>query len=116
MTVPPTWTFRHGLALGAALVLLASTGLLLLVETDVFRGSSSASGQGSGVAASQTRDVAGFSGIELAGSNVVTVRVGGTQSVVVHADDNLLSRVTTQVRAGSLVIGNTPGTSGAGLR
>ena len=109
MTAPPTWTFRHGLALGAALVLLASTGLLLVVETDVFRGSSSASGQGSGVAASQTRDVAGFSGVELAGSNVVTVRVGGTQSVVVHADDNLLSRVTTQVRAGSLVIGNTPG-------
>jgi hypothetical protein len=109
MTAPQTWTFRHGLALGAALVLLASTGLLLLVETDVFRGSSSASGQGSGVAASQPRDVAAFSGIDLAGSNVVTVRVGGKQSVVVHGDDNLLSRITTKVRAGTLVIGNTPG-------
>lgn len=109
MTVPPTWTFRHGLALGAALVLLVSTGLLLLVETDVFRGSSSSSGQGSGVAASQPRDVAAFNGIDLAGSNIVTVRVGGTQSVVVHGDDNLLNRVTTKVQDGSLVIGNTPG-------
>jgi hypothetical protein len=108
MTVAPTWTFRQGLAIGAALILLASTGLMLLVETDVFRGSSSTV-QGSGIAASQTRAVAGFSGVELAGSNVVTVRVGGKQSVVVHADDNLLSRVTTQVRAGTLVIGNTPG-------
>ena len=39
----------------------------------------------------------------------MTVRVGGKQSVVVHGDDNLLSRITTRVRAGSLVIGNTSG-------
>ena len=110
MTAPPTWTFRHGLALGAALVLLASTGLLLARrDPRLPQARARPSGQGSGIAASQTRHVAGFSGVELAGSNVVTVRVGATQSVVVHADDNLFSRVTTQVRAGSLVIGNTPG-------
>ena len=33
--------------------------------------------------------------------------VGGEQSVVVHADGNLLDRVTTRVRGGKLVIGNT---------
>jgi hypothetical protein len=39
----------------------------------------------------------------------VTIRVGEKQAVVVHADDNLLDRVTTEVRAGNLAIGNTPG-------
>ncbi len=29
--------------------------------------------------------------------------------MIVHADSNLLGRVTTRVRSGSLVIGNTPG-------
>jgi Putative auto-transporter adhesin, head GIN domain len=37
------------------------------------------------------------------------VRVGARQSVTVHADRNLLGRVTTQVQAASLVIGITPG-------
>lgn len=45
--------------------------------------------------------------LDLAGSNNVTVVVGARQSVVVHADTNLISHVTTQVVAGTLVIGNT---------
>ena len=49
------------------------------------------------------------SSIELAGSNNVTIRVGAKQSVVVHADDNLLRHVTTQVHGRNLVIGNTTG-------
>jgi hypothetical protein len=60
--------------------------------------------RGSGVPAEQTRAVPSFSGVELAGSNVVTVRVGGSRSVIVRADDNLLSHVTTTVRSGRLVI------------
>ncbi len=35
------------------------------------------------------------------------------QSVIVHADTNLLRRVTTRVRSGRLVIGTTPGNLGA---
>ena len=65
--------------------------------------------EGSGVAGSQTRELLPFDGVELAGSNEVTIRVGGEQSVVVHADDNLLDRVTTRVRDGKLVIGNDAG-------
>lgn len=99
---------RSNLVLVAALVLLASTTVLLLVQRQDSRNSSSTV-QGSGIAATQSRHVAGFSGVELAGSNVVTVRIGAKQSVVVHGDDNLLGRITTQVRAGSLVVGNTPG-------
>jgi hypothetical protein len=59
--------------------------------------------------AEQARDVAAFEGVELAGSNNVVIRIGDRQSVVVKADDNLLDHVTTEVHAGNLVIGNTPG-------
>ena len=60
---------------------------------------------GSGTPATQARHVAAFSRVELAGSSDVTIHAGAAQSVVVHADDNLLAQVTTQVRAGTLVIG-----------
>jgi hypothetical protein len=100
---------RRGLAAGLVL-LLVGVALLVAIWNDVFTGSSSSNAvQGSGVAATQARRLAAFSGVDLAGSNVVTVHVGGRQSVVVHADDNLLGRVTTRVDAGRLVIGNTSG-------
>jgi hypothetical protein len=59
---------------------------------------------GSGVTASETRDVAPFSAVELAGANDVTIGVGGEQRVVVSADDNLIELVTTDVRDDVLVI------------
>jgi hypothetical protein len=69
--------------------------------------SASGSGvQGSGVAASQARPVRPFHAVDLAGSNVVVVRVGAPQAVVVRGDDNLLELVTTEVRDGSLLIGS----------
>jgi putative autotransporter adhesin-like protein len=87
------------------LLILAAIGVVLLAR-DVLPGSSRSSGvQGSGVAATSTRALPNFSGIDLAGSNNVTVVAGARQSVVVHADSNLLSHVTTQVKAGTLIIG-----------
>jgi hypothetical protein len=62
--------------------------------------------QGSGVAATETRDLDPFGSVELGGSADVVVSVGGEQSVVVEADDNLLENVTTRVQGGRLVIGN----------
>jgi putative autotransporter adhesin-like protein len=95
----------------AGLTLVAAVGiaLALAVRYDVFGGSSRARIEGSGVAATQTRALPAFHGIELAGSNTVTVSVGGPQSVVVIADDNLLDRVTTRVKDGRLIIGTAPG-------
>lgn len=88
----------------AAAVILAVIAVVLAARD----GGSSGSGiQGSGVAASQTRATSGFSGLDLAGSNNVRVTVGEPRSVVVHADSNLLSNVTTKVVAGTLVIGDT---------
>jgi hypothetical protein len=117
MTLAPTPLHsRHAphrlpLALGAVLVLaLIAIAVVLLTRYDVFGGSSSSNSvQGSGVAATQTRGLERFSSVELAGSNNVVVHVGVKQSVVVHADDNLLRHVTTQVHAGNLIIGNTSG-------
>jgi hypothetical protein len=101
----------RGLALTAVIGLVGfAVAVVLLVRYDVVGSTPSSNGvPGSGVAATQTRSLAAFKNVELAGSNAVTIRVGGKQSVVVQADDNLLRRVTTDVRAGSLVIGNTPG-------
>ena len=96
-------------AAALAALALAAVGLLLLVQYDVFSSSGPHVVRGSGVPASETRTVPAFSSIELAGSNVLTIHVGGKQSVVVHADDNLLSRITTEVRDGRLVVGNKPG-------
>jgi hypothetical protein len=84
--------------------------LALLLHYGVFEGSSG-SGQilGSGIAATQLRTVPSFDGVELGGSNNVVVRVAPKQTVAVHADDNLLGRVTTRVEGGTLVVGNKPG-------
>lgn len=91
--------------------LLGGIAVALLYQFDVFGGASSSSSgtEGSGVPATQTRDVSAFHSVELAGGNNVVIHVGEKQSVVVKADDNLISRVTTKVESGKLVIGNTPG-------
>jgi len=87
-----------------AAFILATLAVVLLVRG---AGPSSPGIQGSGIAAAQTRTVAGFSRLDLTGSNNVTVVVGAPQSVVVRADSNLISHVTTQVVGGTLVIGDT---------
>jgi hypothetical protein len=91
------------LAATGALLALAVIGALLLAHKVE---SSSSPVQGSGIAATQIRVVPPFSRIDLTGSNKVTVVADGKQSVVVHADSNLIGRVTTRVLAGTLVIGN----------
>ncbi len=89
--------------------LMGGLAVALIEHFEVFGGSSGSTVEGSGVPAMQVRDVAAFDSVELAGSNNVVIRVGEKQSVVVKADDNLLDRVTTEVRSGQLVVANTPG-------
>ena len=91
-------------AVAAAVIIAAAMVAALLAHG----GGSSGSGiQGSGIAVAQMRTVPGFSSLELAGSNDVTVVVGAPQSVMVHADSNLVSHVTTKVVGGTLVIADT---------
>jgi hypothetical protein len=101
---------QRGLITALVLAVVAVLFLAAVVTALLARGGSSSSGvQGSGVAATQSRPLATFSSLDLAGSNNVTVVVGGRQSVVVHADSNLMRYVTTRVVAGSLVVGTTGG-------
>lgn len=60
--------------------------------------------QGSGISVTDHREVAPFTSVELAGANTVEIHVGATSSVAISGDDNLVSRVTTDVESGRLVI------------
>jgi hypothetical protein len=95
-----------------AALLIAAILSTVLVDR-VFFPATNPPGTGSGVATTQTRSLPPFGDVDLAGTSNVIVRVGPRQSVIVHADSNLVSRITTQVHSGSLVIGTTPGTLNA---
>ena len=95
---------RASLVCLTLVVLVTATAIILLLRPAGLTFSFSNTVLGSGVAATQSRALPPFSGVELAGVSSVTVHVGGEQRVVVHADDNLIRRVTTDVRSGTLVI------------
>jgi hypothetical protein len=59
---------------------------------------------GSGVAATETRELGPFSRISLNGEADVNVQVGAEQSVSLRADDNLIGDVQTRVQGGTLDI------------
>jgi Putative auto-transporter adhesin, head GIN domain len=108
VTVAPTLLHRrrvrqrYDLALVAGIALIAGGFALGYAVFD--RSSGSGTLEGSGIAATETRQVPPFASIDLAGTNNAVVRIGSRRSVVVSADDNLLDRVTTRVRSGRLVI------------
>ncbi len=95
--------------LTAVAVLVLAAILIALLVDRIFYNSGSPAGTGSGIAATQARSVPSFTGVDLAGDNNVVVQVGARQSVIVHAETNLIRRVTTHVQSGTLVIGTTPG-------
>jgi hypothetical protein len=117
MTIAPTQLHRprtpHGRLWAVAMLLLGLVvggAVGILIGSNAFDDSSSPTGiQGSGVTATETRELPPFGSVELAGSTIVTIRVGNEQSVVVRADDNLVDRVTTTVQDGSRGIGTGPG-------
>jgi hypothetical protein len=92
-----------------ALVLLGVAILVVVVAiaTDRAGDAPPSSTRGSGVSTTVRRDVPPFAAVELAGTNVVVIRVGAPQSVEVIGDDNLVDRITTTVTDGRLVIGDT---------
>jgi Putative auto-transporter adhesin, head GIN domain len=101
---------RVPLWLGIVAVVLAGAAVVLLaVDLSRRESSNGSKSHGSGVAVTETRTLAPFTRIELAGGNNVHIAVGGPQSVLVHGDDNLVKRVETAVRDGALVI-STRGT------
>ncbi len=100
-------TARRGGLVVVLTVIIASL-LAVIAVLVVSNQKSSSSGpqvRGSGIAATQARALPGFSKLDLSGSTNVIVTAGGRQSVVVHADSNLLRHVTTRVTSRTLVIG-----------
>ncbi len=76
--------------------LLLSACSLTILGQDIVRGS--------GNVISETREVSGFTGVEVVGSAEVEVSFGESESVVVETDDNIMPLVETEVRGGVLVI------------
>jgi Putative auto-transporter adhesin, head GIN domain len=94
-------------ALVGLLVVLVGAATLILAHEWGTRWSPQHVVRGSGIEATQSRDVPRFAALEVTGASEVTVRVGPAQSVVVTADDNLIERITTDVERGTLVLGTT---------
>jgi hypothetical protein len=63
--------------------------------------------KGSGVAASETRDASGFTGVDVGGVFQVEIIAGKDFSVAVDADDNLLQYIKTEVNGDVLHIETT---------
>lgn len=60
--------------------------------------------RGSGISATQTREVETFQGISLTGSGSANISIGSPQSVSVTLDDNLIEDVITEVENGVLKV------------
>jgi hypothetical protein len=66
-------------------VIIVAAAVTVLAVSDLFDGSSkSTTVTGSGVAATQVRDVAAFTKLDLAGSNNIRILTGSRQSVLVQ--------------------------------
>ena len=66
---------------------------------------------GSGRIESETREVSGFTRIDLSGSGEVTVVQGDVESLTVEADDNVLPVLTSDVSDSTLKLGTKSGTT-----
>jgi Putative auto-transporter adhesin, head GIN domain len=93
------WSRLGLVGLGAVVGVVVTATVVALARSD-----GGDTTQGSGVAVTESRELAPFAAIELAGESTLSVRVGPAQSVAVSADDNLVDNVTTTVRGDSLVI------------
>jgi hypothetical protein len=61
--------------------------------------------QGSGIVATEARDVAGFSQVRLEGVGHLVVEQGAAEALTISADDNILPLIAAQVYGDELVLG-----------
>jgi hypothetical protein len=62
---------------------------------------------GSGQITSESRQVSGFSKVELSGSGELTIEQTGTESLTISAEENLLPKLTSEVSGDTLVLRST---------
>jgi len=65
---------------------------------------------GSGQLATQSRQVSGFTSVELTGVGDLSIDQTGTESLTVSAEDNLLPLLTSKVEGDTLILGKKPNT------
>lgn len=90
------------------LAVLAVPLLLAGCETEI---ASSGATAGSGATASETREVNGFTAVELATSGDLEISRTGTESLTIEAEDTVLPLLTSEVSSGTLRLGIEEGTS-----
>jgi predicted small secreted protein len=66
---------------------------------------------GSGKVVTESRDVTGFSSVDMQSIGNLTITQGNVESLTISADENLLPYITTRVVNGTLEIGMKPNTS-----
>jgi Putative auto-transporter adhesin, head GIN domain len=60
--------------------------------------------QGFGQIGNESRQVSGFSKVELNGSGELTIEQTGTESLTISAEDNLLPKLSSEVSGDTLVL------------
>jgi hypothetical protein len=80
-------------------VVLAMLTVMLLAACSITRGS--------GQITSESRQVSGFSKVELSGSGELTIEQTGTESLTISAEENLLPKLTSEVSGDTLVLRST---------
>ena len=90
--------------LSAAVFIACTTAALLVAGCGAFRPTV----RGSGVVATESRDVAGFNSIDLGGFGTVHVEQTGAESLTIEAEDNLLPMLETRVENGRLKLTTKP--------
>ena len=82
--------------------LLVYSAFLLMLSLAV---GACAGERGSGIMATESREVSGFDQVDLSVSGTVLIAVTGTESLTIEAEDNILPLLTTEVRNGRLELG-----------
>jgi hypothetical protein len=59
---------------------------------------------GSGTLITETRDVSGFTQVEVSGGGTLNIIQDGTESLTVETDDNVMQYITSEVRGGTLFL------------
>lgn len=66
---------------------------------------------GSGRVTTETRQVSGFTQVNLDGNGEVTIEAGDGETLTIEADDNVLPALTSEVSDGTLKLGTKQGTT-----
>jgi hypothetical protein len=77
---------------------LALLAVLLLAGCTIIRGS--------GQLSSESRQVSGFTKVELSGSGELKIEQTGTESLTISAEDNVLPKISSEVSGRTLILGS----------